>query len=166
MKKTLFFGLVGIILAFSFVLTSCLDSPGAEGEGANIPQEWRMTYRGSENRYIVIGADFLSFFNMLWPGTILHGNGTLTGMSIGGGGTITQGSGSQIGGKYVYLLRDGQRFGVLYQIEGLGRLIDIGNRNGLEHVNIIESAGGVFNPPVTTSGMPIDFSWGGNTFDN
>ena len=170
MKKTVVFGLLGIILAFSLTFTSCLDSPGDEGggggSGGNIPQEWRTTYKNSANRSVSIGADFLVYANMLWPGTVLYGSGTLTGMSVEGEGTITHVS-DQVGGKYVYLLRNGQRFGLLVYVEGLGRLIGLGNRSGGgadDLINTVVSSGGIFNPPATAVGMPTDFSWSGDTF--
>ena len=171
MKKTATFGLLAILLAFSFVFASCLGGDGDGGGGGNssdIPQEWRTTYRGSTNRSVILGANILVFENMLWPGTVLYGDGALTGMSVEGGGTITQGVGGQVGGKYVYLLRDGQRFGLIIYIEGLGRAIGLGNRTGDgadDIINTVLSSGGVFNPPATALGMPTNFAWGGNTWN-
>jgi len=133
--------------------------------GFAIPQEWHMTYTGGFGRTITIGDSFLIFMNMAWLGTILYGTGTLTDMSIEQGGTITLGANGPIGGSYVYLLQDGQRFGLLVHIQGMGRFLGIGNlyNDGAhELISQVQDAGGVFNPPASLSGMPTNFAWGGS----
>ena len=135
----------------------------AVGGNGDIPQEWRVTYRGSTDRSMTIHANSISFVNMGWVGTILHGDGTLDEISIEEGGTITMGEGGPVGGSYVYLLKDGQRFGTLTHIEGMGRFLNIGANEIPSFVNTVGSQGGAFNPQINTDGMPTDFAWGGST---
>ena len=168
MKNTIkWFGVIALVSIIGFSMAGCGDDDESNGAGDNgsISNEWRVTFVGSTDRAITIGANSLSFVNMGWPGTILNGNGTLTDMTIEQGGTITAGPGGPVGGKYVYLLRNGQRFGILVYIEGMGRFIGIGNKtNDGAHglISEVQDGGGVFNPSATVSGMPTDFSWKGD----
>ena len=167
MKNTIkWFGVIALVSIIGFSMAGCGDDDESNGAGddGSIPNEWRVTYSGSPGT-ITIGANSLSFVDMYWPGEILNGNGTLTDMTIEQGGTITEGPGGPVGGKYVYLLRNGQRFGILVHIEVMGRFIGIGSMiddGADELIDIVEVLGGVFNPSATVSGMPTDFAWGGN----
>jgi len=165
-NKKLSLGMLVMLLAFGMSVVGCENPTNGGGTETGIPQEWRITYAGDEGRTITVGENFMIFMNMSWPGTILYGNGTLTGMSIGQGGTITMGAGGAIGGTYVYLLRYGQRLGILAHIGGMGRFLGIGNIHGdgaHEIISTVQSGGGVFNPSVNLSGMPTDFAWGGGS---
>jgi hypothetical protein len=134
-------------------------SPDSVG---NIPPEWRVTYTGSGNS-IRIDANSLNFENG-WNGTTLFGTGSFTGIYLEGGGMITRGAGGPVGGTYVYLMHNAQRYGLLLHIYDMGRHLSIGQNEANSVIGQVQTEGGVFYPQVTTSGMLTTSAWGGGTW--
>ena len=61
MKKTIVFGLLGIILAFSFAFTSCLEADGDGGGGSqntSLEGTWNKTYQGAPLQLILSGSNW------------------------------------------------------------------------------------------------------------